>query len=152
MKKKAVKKAFLPQDIVVLVLIFAAGAACFLLGGGWQELGVLILLSGALLVPFYHHGYRLEGQKGMFRIKEISLSRENRDEILSFLEGKTETLDLQAWQKGGALVEVYYRKSDGFMMARYFDYADFLNGTEYPLYEVSAQQVSALESFATDRK
>ena len=152
MKEQQVKKTFLPQDVAVLAAVFAAGAACFLLGEGWGELGIIIVLCGVMMLPFYHHGYRLEGQKGLFRLKEISLSRENRDEILAFLDGKTESLDLHPWQKGGALVDVYRRKSDGFMMARYFEYADFMNGTEYPLREVSPRQVSVLEAFAIDKK
>lgn len=152
MKEKQVKKTFLPQDIAILAAVFAAGAACFPLGEGWGELGVIIILCGVIMLPFYHHGYKLEGQKGLFRLKEISLSRENRDEILAFLDGNTELLDLHPWQKGGALVDVYWRKNDGFMMARYFDYADFLNGVEYPLRKVSQQQVSVLETFATDKK
>ena len=152
MKKKQVKKTFLLQDIAVLAVVLAAGTACFLMGEGWNGLGAVILFCWVMMLPFYHHGYLLQGQKGVFRLKEISLSRENRDEILAFLEGKTDSLDLHPWQKGGALVDVYFRKKDGFMMARYFDYADFLDGVEYPLQEISAEQVSILESFATDKK
>jgi hypothetical protein len=152
MKEKQVKKTFLPQDIAVLAAVFAAGAACFPLGGGWGGVGVTVILCGAMMLPFYHHGYKLEGRKGTFLLKEISLSRENRDEILAFLDGKTDSLDRHPLQKGGALVNVYWRKSDGFMLARYFDYADFVKGKEYPLQEVSPQQVSLLESFATDKK
>ncbi len=152
MKEHQVKQTFLPRDIAVLAAVFAAGAACFPLGEVWRGLGIIILLCGAMMVPFYHHGFRLEGQKGMFRLKEISLSRENKDEILAFLEGRTETLDLHPWQKGGALVDVYYRKCDGFMLARYFDYAEFMKGTEYPLQEITQERVSVLESFATDRE
>ena len=151
MKEQQVKKTFLPKDVAVLAAVFVAGAACFLLGEGWGGLGVIIILCGVMMLPFYHHGYKLEGQKGLFRLKEISLSRENKEEILAFLEGKTESLDLHPWQKGGALVDVYWRRSDGFMMARYFDYADFIKGAEYPLKEVSPQQVSVLEIFAIDK-
>ena len=147
-----VKKTFLPQDIAVLAAVFAAGAACFLLGEGWDGLGVIIILCWAMMVPFYHHGYRLEGQKGLFRLREISLSRENKDEILAFLDGKVEDIDLHPWAKGGALVDVYWRKKDNFRIARYFDYADFMNGINYPLREVSERQVSRLESFALDKK
>ncbi len=150
--EKQVRKTFLPQDIAVLAAIFAAGAACCLLGEGWRGLGITVIMCGALMLPFYHHGYRLEGQKGLFRLKELSLSRENKDEILAFLDGRTEDIDLHPWAKGGALVDVYWRKSDGFMMARYFDYVDFSNGIEYPLREVSARIVARLESFSTDNK
>ena len=122
MKNKQVRWAFLPQDIAVLAVIFAAGAACFLLPGeGWGGTGVLIILCGALMVPFYHHGYKLAGQKGLFRLKAILLSRENKDEILAFLDGKSDTLDLHPWQKGGVLVNVYTRKNDGLILAQYFD-------------------------------
>ena len=105
-----------------------------------------------MMLPFYHHGYRLEGQKGLFRLKELSMSRENKDEILAFLDGTTEDIDLHPLVKGGALVDVYWRKSDGFMMARYFDYAEFMNGINYPLREVSGRQVAQLESFASDKQ
>ena len=150
--EKQVRKTFLPQDIAVLTAIFAAGAACFLLGEGWGGLGIVIIMCGAMMLPFYHHGYRLEGQKGLFRLKELSMSRENKDEILAFLDGTTEDIDLHPWAKGGALVDVYWRKSDGFMLARYFDYAEFMNGIEYSLREVSGQQVARLESFASDKQ
>lgn len=152
MRDQQVKNAFLPQDIAVYTVVFAAGAACFLLGEGWGGLGVTIILCGIMVVLFYHHGYRLKGRKGLFRLTEISLSRENRDEILAFLDRKTDSLDLHPWQKGGALVDVYTRVNDGFMMARYFDCADFLKGIEYPLKEVSPEQVSVLEASAIDRK
>ena len=152
MKNPQVKKTFLPQDIAVLAVIFAAGAACFLLGEGWGALGVIILLCGAMMLPFYRHGYRLEGRKGLFRLQEIALSMDNKADILAYLEGSLETVDLHSPQPGGALVEVYYRKGEDRRFARYFDYADFAKGTEYPLHEVTRAQVSTLESFAIDKK
>jgi hypothetical protein len=152
MKNPQVKKTFLPQDIAVLAVIFAAGAACFLLGEGWGGLGVVILLCGAMMLPFYRHGYRLEDRKGLYRLHEISLPQDNKAEILAYLEGKLETLDLHSPQPGGALVEVYYRKDEDLRLARFFDYADFSQGIEYPLHEVTREQVSTLESFATDKK
>ena len=80
------------------------------------------------------------------------LSRENKAEILAYLEGRIDTVNLQSWQPGGALVDVYYRKGEDRCFARYFDYADFAQGIEYALYEVTQLQVSTLESFATDKK
>lgn len=113
----------------------------------------MILMCGAMLAPFFLHGYRIKGQKGLFRLKEIPLSRDNKDEILAYLDGKTERLDLKpAWKPGGALVDVYYRKGHDKMLARYFDYADFLQGKEYPLCDVSQAQVTALASYRTDKK
>lgn len=153
MKKHLVKNTFLPQDIAILAAIFGAGALCLFLGEGWVAAGVMILMCGAMLAPFFLHGYRIKGQKGLFRLKEIPLSRDNKDEILAYLDGKTERLDLKpAWKSGGALVDVYYRKGHDKMLARYFDYADFLQGKEYPLCDVSQAQVTALASYRTDKK
>ena len=152
MREKQVKSAFLPQDVVVLAAVFAAGAACFLLGEGWGGLGVIVLLCGVMMVPFYHHGNRIEGQKGLFRIKEIALSRENKDDILAYLEGRSDKIDLKGRVTGGALVDVYYRSGESTQFARYFDYADYSKGIEYPLHEVRGDQVAALESFAIDKK
>lgn len=152
MKEQQVKKTFLPQDIAVLAAIFAAGAACFLLGEGWGGLGVIIILCGVMMVPFYRHGYRLEGQKGLFRLKEIALSRDKKSEILAYLEGRTNSINLYSWRPGGALVDVYYRKGENRQFARYFDYADFSKGVEYPLHKVTKEQIATLESFAIDKK
>lgn len=136
MKKHLVKNTFLPQDIAVLAAIFGAGVLCLFLGEGWVAVGVMILMCGAMLAPFYLHGYRIKGQK-----------------ILAYLDGKTDRLDLKpAWKPGGALVDVYYKKGQDKMLARYFDYADFLQGKEYPLCEVSQAQVTALASYRTDKK
>lgn len=153
MKKHLVKNTFLPQDIAVLAAIFGAGVLCLFLGEGWVAVGVMILMCGAMLAPFYLHGYRIKGQKGLFRLKEIPLSRDNKDEILAYLDGKTDSLDLKpAWKPGGALVDVYYKKGQDKMLARYFDYADLLQGTDYPLHEVTLKQVTALDSYRTDKK
>ena len=106
-----------------------------------------------MLAPFYLHGYRIKGQKGLFRLKEIPLSRDNKDEILAYLDGKTDRLDLKpGWKPGGALVEVYYKKGQDKMLARYFDYTDLLQGTDYPLHEVTLKQVTALDAYRTDKK
>lgn len=136
MKKHLVKNTFLPQDIAVLAAIFGAGVLCLFLGKGWVAVGVMILMCGAMLAPFYLHGYRIKGQK-----------------ILAYLDGKTDRLDLKpAWKPGGALVDVYYKKGQDKMLARYFDYADLLQGTDYPLHEVTLKQVTALDSYRTDKK
>lgn len=115
-------------------------------------LGAIIVLCGVMMVPFYHHGYKLEGQKGLFRLKEIVLSRDRKADILAYLEGRTDSIDLHSWQTGGALVDVYYRKGEDRQFARYFDYGDFSKGVEYPLHDVSKEQVAMLESFAIDKK
>lgn len=146
--KGQVKSIFLLKDIIILAVIFTVGIACCFFGDVWKGLGIIIILCGAMTVPFYHHGYKLEGQKGHFELKEILIPKDNKNEIIDFLDGKTDILELNSWQTGGALVDVYYRKSDGYMMARYFDYADHMNGIEHPLREITTQQLKQLDSEA----
>ena len=54
------KKVHTMKDLIVSTIMVAAGAACFLLGEGWGGLGIVIIMCGAMMLPFYHHGYRLE--------------------------------------------------------------------------------------------
>ena len=150
--KKRIRKVFLLKDIAVLAAMSAAGAACLFIGEGWSGAGVLIFLCVLMMLPFCRHGYRIEDRKGVFHGREILLARENRDEILAWLDGTADRLDLHPRVPGGALVEIYIRKKDGLTLARYFDYNDFINGTEYPLHEITAEQVACLETFSTDKK
>ena len=147
-----VRNSFLPQDLAVLIGSLAVGAALLLEGDGWVGFGVIVILCVLMMIPFYHHGSRIEGVRGIFRHKEILLPRECKDEIISFMRGDVASLDLHPIVAGGALVEVFYKKGDERMFARYFDYKDHSEGIEYPLYEVTTEQVAYLESLACDRK
>lgn len=140
---------FLMRDVLVIAAVAAVGVVCLLLSkGGWLDvIGWFVVICAVMLIPFYHHGYRIEGRSGVYRCKAVPMPMEGRQEILSFLEGKNDTLDLGRFRKGGALVEIYYRNGST-ALARYFDYSEFLAGTEYALHEVTPEQVAQLESAA----
>ncbi|MBP5316101.1 MAG: hypothetical protein J6Y83_00190 [Bacteroidales bacterium] len=151
--KKTVKKSFLPQDIAIIASVAAAGMALTIFGKAWSGVGVLILLCWVIMVPFCMHGYRLEGHKGIFKLKEYTFSRDDKSSILSYLTGENDKLKLQPWKPGGgAIVEIYRRKGDDKMLARYFDYAEYISGTEYPLHEITPGQVSELKSFTNEKQ
>ena len=153
MKEHGVKRTFLPSDISVLAAVLAAGLLC-LLGGEWLKMaGYTLLLCWVCMLPFYHHGYRLEGQKGLFRLKELSVSRSDKEQILNYLAGDSDQLNIVADPLNvGALVDVYYQKSTDAHFARYFDYSDFASGKQYPLYKVSKEQITALEALNPQSK
>ena len=136
--------AYLVKDIAVLAAIIGAGILLVLLGKGWAGLGGTIILCGAMMVPFFHHGSRIDGYKGTFKHTEILLSRENKDEILAYLNGSSDVLDIHPWKQGGVLVDVFTRISDGLILARYFDYADHMAGIDYPLQEITPTQLDTL--------
>ena len=152
MKEKDVKQVYLLSDLAVLLTVVLPGVVCLLLGDNWSLAGAILLLCGLLMAPFYRHGYKLEGRKGVFRMKEAQMPRECRETILTFLDGHTDTLDLHPVVQGGALVDIYYRKGETEAFARYFDYADFAKGVEYPLRSVNPDQVKKLESYITKTK
>ena len=152
MKEQGIKQVFLLSDIIVMLAVFIPGIVCLFLGKDWSGTGVIIILCGLMMVPFYHHGYRLDGQKGVFRKKDVLMPRECKEDILAFLDGTTETLDLHPRMNGGAVVDIYYRKGEKDAYARYFDYAEFISGTEYPLKEISDRQIRLFEAYIPKTK
>ena len=110
----------------------------------------------------HHHGpavpeemeenWSEEDEMFVFRKKDVLMPRECKEEILAFLDGQTDTLELHPRMQGGAVVDVYYRKGTDDAYARYFDYAEFASGTEYPLQSVAPGQVKVFESYITKTK
>ncbi|MBQ4434055.1 MAG: hypothetical protein IJK05_08895 [Bacteroidales bacterium] len=147
MKEQNVRQVFLLSDLLVLLVVFLPGIVCLFLGEGWNGAGVIIILCGLMMVPFYHHGYKLEGRKGVFRKKDVLMPRECKEEILAFLDGSSNVLDLHPTMKGGAIVDIYYQKNEACAIARYFDYSEFASGTEYHFREITPEQMKKLESY-----
>ena len=145
MKKKSVKKVFLATDLCVIVAVLAAGCAFLLFGPGWREIGYLIISCGLFMVPFFRHGYRIEGHPGMFRLEDIPVPRENQDAVLAFLKGETDELNVNRSDQGGALVSIYSRKEGGEILAQYYDYAQKLKGVEFPIQSITSEQRDQLK-------
>lgn len=145
MKDRA-KQVFLWTDWLILGILVAAGVLVAVLGGSWTAFGVCWIACVLAFAPFLRHGYKLEGQTGVFRLEEVLVPRECQTQILAFLNGDTDELSVQPAVHGGALVRLFRRKSDGKVLAQYFDYAQHLAGTEYPFVPVSAQQAKAVRA------
>lgn len=143
-KEKTVRQVYSLSDIALLAGILAVGLALSFLVPSVAGLGYTILLCWVLMIPFWHHGYRIAGQKGVFSMKEILLARECKDDILAFLDGKADSLEYNPGMDGGALVNVYTRRKDGCILAQYFDYAEFAKGIEYELHEISPEKKNRL--------
>lgn len=70
-KEKTVRQVYSLSDIALLAGILAVGLALSFLVPSMAGLGYTILLCWVLMIPFWHHGYRIAGQKGVFSMKEI---------------------------------------------------------------------------------
>ena len=168
-KVKTVRQVFTLPDIALLAAIAALGVAIILFGKDWSGAGYLVLLCLLSMVPFWRHGFRINGQRGEFKEEEILVARECKDSILSFLddynhlptglpaqtlvtlEGESDSLEHRPRQEGGALVEVFTGKG-GKIFARYFDYADFAKGKEYELHEISPEKKERLKEIDAQSK
>lgn len=140
MKKNIVSQKLLTSDWLVLLAVLAVGCVFLPFGPGWRELGFFFFVCGLCLYPFYRHGYKIKGESGLFRVVEIPVSRNDEEEILAFIQGKTTTLTAHSEENGGALLSLYYRKNGGDMFAQYFDYANIMQGKTYPVVKISPEQ------------
>ena len=146
---KTVRQVYSLSDIALLAGILVVGLVCCFFIRGMAGLGYILLLCWVMMVPFWHHGYRIAGREGVFSLKEILVARECKDDILAFLDGTADVLEHNPRMNGGALVNVYTRGKDGLILAGYFDYADFIAGKEYPLYEISPEKKLMIEAIET---
>jgi len=144
MTKDTAKQVFLWTDWLILGILVAAGVLVAVLGGSWTAFGVCWIACVLAFAPFLRHGYKLEGQSGVFRLEEILVPRECQTQIIAFLNGDTDELSVQPAVHGGALVRLFRRKSDGATLAQYFDYAQHLAGSDYPLVPVKEHQIEVL--------
>ena len=150
-KDKTVRQVYKLSDLALLSVILAIGVV-FCLIDGWSVLGYVVILSLGCMIPFWRHGYRIAGQEGLFTLKEILVSRDCKDEILAFLDGASDKLEHNPRVNGGALVNVYTRRKDGFVLAQYFDYADYAAGKEYELHQIAPTQLTRLEEIDAQSK
>ena len=149
---KTVRQVYTLSDIALLAGMLVVGLVCSFFIKGLSGLGYTLLLCWILMLPFWHHGYRIAGQEGVFSRKEILVARECKDEILAFLDGSADVLEHNPRMNGGAIVNIYTRGKDGSILAGYFDYADFAVGKEYPLYEISPEKKRLIEEIETRSK
>lgn len=144
MKHRNIHKAFLFSDIVLLAAILAAGVVFLPFGGGWQILGLCIIVCDACTLPFYIHGYRIEGTHGIFREMSITVSRDEQDAVMAFLQGGSPTPDFQVQENGGALLSIYYQKDTDVAYAQFYEYSQIMSGHDFPLLKITPEQKEAL--------
>lgn len=144
MKTQNIHKTFLFSDIIVLLMIFAVGAVFLPFGSGWLAIGLCIMLCSVCMLPFYIHGYKIEGAHGVFRELNITVSRDEQDAIMSFLQGDTPTLGFQVQENGGAIVSLYYQKGSDVAYAQFYEYSYVMEGKPLPLLKITPEQKEIL--------
>lgn len=76
--------------------------------------------------------------------KEFLLPHECLGDIAAYMEGKTDTLDINPFMKGGLIMELYYKKSNSEMFGQLFDYYSGKYTEQSSLSKVSPEKLDCL--------
>jgi len=121
-KEKQIIRVHRVLDILISALILTAGAILMKFAPSMAWLGITLLFCGVIMVPFYRTGYKLKGIDGIFLKTEYILPNECKKVISSFVEGKTDGLDINPFHQGGLLLELYSKKDKSKMYGQLFNY------------------------------
>ena len=147
-KHKTVRRVFNLSDIAIIAGVALVGVIFILMVKGWSGLGWLILLFLLCMLPFIRHGWRIEGHQGVFSLRDITVNRESKKEILAYLAGDADTLNTSPRANGGAVVNIYSRKN-GPVLANYFEYENSACIEETDLHEISPDKKARLLALET---
>lgn len=132
------------QDLLISIAILAIGILFTFIIPSWRWLGISALITAAFMLPFYKTGYVLASQKGIFRKKEIILPRECKAQIVDYMEGNSEVLDIDPFNKGGLLLDWYYKKDHSKQFGLLYDFASSETEPQCKLSELNDEKVASL--------
>ena len=127
--------------------IIAAGIILSIIVPSLSGLGVCIVLTGLCILPFYKNGYRLPDKKGMFSLKDYMLPQECKAQIADYIEGRSDTLELNPLRQGGMVLEIYYIKGEPQMYAQLFDFSSGICQAQCELTQISKAQFNTLAKY-----
>ena len=107
-------------------------------------LGICTILTGLCVFPFLKTGYRIPGQKEMFSHKDYLLPQECKSDIAAFIEGESETLNINPFKNGGLLLEQYYLKNGSRQFVQLFDYTTGVYSAQCELTEINREKLEAI--------
>lgn len=143
---KTVRCVFRTRDILIAASIIAAGVLLALIPSlSW--LGITLLVCEACIIPFGRTGYKLKGVEGLFTKKDIILPIECKHEIASYIEGKSDTLNIEPFKKGGLLMEIYKSKDGSRLFGQTFSYENCHCSPQCELSEISYDKLERLKQF-----
>ena len=137
-----IKKTRSAKDIIITLVFLAAGVALLFCSDSMFILGCTVILFAVILFFAMKSSYVIEGKEGSFKRKTANYPKTKKEDLVSFLEGKSDRVVPEA--PGGLLMYVYYRcdKSSGFAQINDFDQYEYKPVTE--LLPLNAAQVKAL--------
>ncbi len=138
------KHVYKISDIAISGGIIIIGILILLLIPSALGLGVCTLLTGLCIFPFLKTGYRIPGQKETFSHKDYLLPQECKSDIAAFIEGKSKTLNINPFKRGGLLLEHYYLKNGSRQFVQLFDYTTGIYSAQCELTEIDSDKLEAI--------
>lgn len=137
-----IKKTRSVKDIIITLLFLAGGVGLLFCSDSMFILGCTLIVFAAVLFLAMKSSYVIEGKEGSFRRKTANYPKTKKEEVVSFLEGRSTKVPAEA--PGGLLMYIYYRrdKSAGFAQINDFDQYQYKPITD--LLSLGATQVKAL--------
>ena len=117
-----IKKVHTLLDLVISAVVLAAGVGVYFILPGW---GILFGLIGILLFAFYKRSYRRVGNRTSLKQKDRDLALEGRDDVMAYLQGKSDELSLSPAGEGDHLwLDVYYNAESAVAYVQLYDVAE----------------------------
>ena len=137
-----IKKTRSAKDFIVTLIFLAAGIGLLFCSDSMFILGCTLIAFAVILFLAMKSSYVIEGKEGSFKRKTANYPKTKKEELVSFIEGKSDKVVAEA--PGGLLKYVYYRsdKSAGFAQINDLDQYEYKPITE--LMPITSEQVKAL--------
>ncbi len=137
-----IKKTRSAKDIIVTLVFLAAGVALLFCSDSMFILGLTVILFAVILFFAMRSSYVIEGKEGSFKRKIANFPKTKKEELVSFLEGRSDKVVPEA--PGGLLLYVYYHRDRSSGFARIFDFENYQYSPITEMLPLDAKQVKAL--------
>lgn len=117
-----IKQVHTLLDIVISVLVFAAGVGVYFVLPGW---GILFCLIGVLLFVFYKRANKRVGESTLLKKKSLDISIDYREPLSTSLLGGGDIPSFELSGEGNHLyLEIFYNKGAKVAYAQLYEVAD----------------------------
>jgi hypothetical protein len=111
------------NNIIITAVIAVAGIGLYFVNPG---LGISLVVVAVLLFFLWKSGFRKDGLSTVFTKEAIDVPRSFRQNIIDFLEGKSDDVEFQEGCEGGCVrIEAFYNKHEQIAFAQLMDFSSY---------------------------
>ena len=117
------KRVHTPNNLIITAIIAVAGIGLFFVNAG---LGIALVAVAILLFFLWKSGFRKDGVHTVFTKEAIDVPRSFRQNIIDFLEGKSDEVEFKEGCEGGCVrIEAFYNKHEQIAFAQLMDFSSY---------------------------